>query len=81
MKKVMLVDDEILIRETIRDNTQWEQEGFIYCGDAPDGEMALTLIEQLRPDIVITDIMMPFMNGLDLSAIVRERNPEVKIII
>ncbi|MZQ85451.1 response regulator [Paenibacillus sp. 5J-6] len=81
MKKVMLVDDEILIRETIRDCIQWEQEGFIYCGDAPDGEMALNLIEQLRPDIVITDIMMPFMNGLELSAIVRERNPDVKIII
>ncbi|MBP1965027.1 response regulator [Paenibacillus aceris] len=81
MKKVMLVDDEILIRETIRDSIKWEQEGFIYCGDAPDGEMALTLIEQLRPDIVITDIMMPFMNGLELSAIVRDRNPEVKIII
>lgn len=81
MKKVMLVDDEILIRETIRDCIQWEQEGFIYCGDAPDGEMALNLIEQLHPDIVITDIMMPFMNGLELSAIVRERNPDVKIII
>ncbi|MCY9659876.1 response regulator [Paenibacillus chondroitinus] len=81
MKKVMLVDDEILIRETVRECIQWEQEGFIYCGDAPDGEMALTLIEQLRPDIIITDIMMPFMNGLELSAIVRERYPEVKIII
>ncbi|MDR6882519.1 response regulator [Bacillus sp. 3255] len=81
MKKVMLVDDEILIRETIRECIHWEQEGFIYCGDAPDGEMALTLIEQLRPDIIITDIMMPFMNGLELSAIVRERYPEVIIII
>ncbi|NOU98603.1 response regulator transcription factor [Paenibacillus planticolens] len=81
MKKVMLVDDEILIRETIRDCIQWEQEGFICCGEAPDGEMALTLIEQLRPDIVITDIMMPFINGLELSAILRERYPDVKIII
>ncbi len=47
MKKVMLVDDEILIRETIRDCIDWEKEGFIYCGDAPDGEVALPIIEQL----------------------------------
>ena len=81
MKKVMLVDDEILIRETIRDCIDWEKEGFIYCGDAPDGEVALPIIEQLQPDILITDILMPFMNGLELSSIVRTKLPDVKIII
>ncbi|MBU5441289.1 response regulator [Paenibacillus sp. MSJ-34] len=81
MKKLLLVDDEILIRETIRDCIQWEKEGFEYCGDASDGEVALPMIEQLRPDILITDIKMPFMNGLELSEIVRKRMPEVKIII
>ncbi|MBB3112880.1 two-component system response regulator YesN [Paenibacillus phyllosphaerae] len=81
MKKVMLVDDEILIRENIRDCVNWEQEGFVYCGDAPDGEIALPLIEQWKPDILITDIRMPFMNGLELCAIVRQRMPEMKIVI
>ncbi|WP_248924476.1 response regulator transcription factor [Paenibacillus hamazuiensis] len=81
MKKVMLVDDEILIRETMRDSIDWEKEGFVYCDEAPDGEVALTLIEQLRPDILITDIKMPFMNGLELSAIVCQRYPEIKIVI
>lgn len=81
MKKVMLVDDEILIRENIRDCIPWEQEGFTYCGDAPDGEVALPLIDQHVPDILITDIKMPFMNGLELSRIVRDKYPEMKIII
>ncbi|WP_338553146.1 response regulator [Paenibacillus sp. KS-LC4] len=81
MKKVMLVDDEILVRESIRDCINWEQEGFIFCGDASDGELALPLIEQRQPDILITDIKMPFMDGLELSAIVRERMPDIKIII
>ncbi|PWW00903.1 two-component system response regulator YesN [Paenibacillus cellulosilyticus] len=81
MKKVMLVDDEILIRENIRDCIPWEQEGFAYCGDAPDGEVALPLIDQHVPDILITDIKMPFMNGLELSRIVRDKYPEMKIII
>ncbi|SET91674.1 response regulator [Paenibacillus sp. NFR01] len=81
MKKVMLVDDEISIRENIRDCVNWEKEGFIYCGDAPDGEVALPLIEEWSPDILITDIKMPFMNGLELSSVVRQRMPETKIII
>ncbi|WP_110933933.1 response regulator [Paenibacillus bouchesdurhonensis] len=81
MKKVLLVDDEILIRETIRDCIHWENEGFIYCGDASDGEVALPMIEELHPDILITDIKMPFMNGLELCTIVRQRMPDIKIII
>ncbi|WP_159886833.1 response regulator [Paenibacillus puerhi] len=81
MKRVMLVDDEVIIREVILDCIDWEKEGFLYCGDAPDGEMALPMIEELRPDILITDIMMPFMNGLELSSIVRSRYPDIKIII
>ncbi|MFD0672422.1 response regulator [Cohnella sp. GCM10027633] len=81
MKKVMLVDDEIVIRENIRDCVDWEKEGFVYCGDASDGELALPMIESLAPDILITDIKMPFLNGLELSAIVRKRMPDTKIII
>lgn len=81
MKKVMLVDDEILIRESIRECVDWEQEGFIYCGDASDGELALPLIGERLPDILITDIKMPFMNGLELSSVVRQRFPKIKIII
>ncbi len=81
MKKILLVDDEILIRESIRDCIPWEKEGFHLCGDAPDGEMALPLIEKHQPDILITDIKMPFMDGLELCRIVRQRMPEVKIII
>ncbi|UUZ92424.1 response regulator [Paenibacillus sp. P25] len=81
MKKVLLVDDEILVREGIRDRISWESEGFIYSGDAPDGEMAAPMIERMSPDIVLTDIKMPFMDGLQLSKIVKERMPWIKIII
>lgn len=81
MKKVMLVDDEILIRESIRNCVDWEHEGFTYCGDASDGEIAIPLIEEWMPDILITDIKMPFMNGLELSAVVRQRMPDIRIVI
>jgi len=79
--KVFLVEDEIVTREGIRDNVDWASAGFEFCGEAPDGEMALPLIEKSKPDILITDIKMPFMDGLQLSKIVREQMPWVKIII
>ncbi|WP_449620730.1 response regulator transcription factor [Robertmurraya sp. Marseille-Q9965] len=81
MKKIFLLDDEIQVREGIQSCIDWQKEGFIYCGDAPDGEIALPLIEKVQPDIVITDIKMPFMDGLELSRILRKKYPWMKIII
>jgi two-component system, response regulator YesN len=79
--KVFFVEDEIVTREGIRDNVDWAAGGFEFCGEAMDGEMALPLIQAARPEILITDIKMPFMDGLQLSKIVRERMPWIKIII
>ncbi|HML67885.1 MAG TPA: helix-turn-helix domain-containing protein [Clostridia bacterium] len=81
MFKVFLVEDEIVVREGIRKNIQWEQYGFSYAGDAPDGELALPLIRQIQPDLLITDIKMPFMDGLALSELVRKELPCTKIVI
>ncbi|MGZ9235591.1 MAG: response regulator, partial [Anaerolineales bacterium] len=79
--KVFFVEDEIITREGIRDNVDWRACGFEFCGEATDGEMALPLLRAAQPDVLITDIKMPFMDGLQLSKIVRERMPWVKIII
>jgi two-component system response regulator YesN len=79
--KVFLVEDEIVAREGIRDNVDWKSAGFEFSGEAPDGEIALPMIEAVRPDVVITDIKMPFMDGLQLSKIIREHMPRAKIII
>ncbi len=79
--KVFFVEDEIVTREGIRDNVDWKGHGFEFSGEAPDGEMALPLLETIRPDVLITDIKMPFMDGLQLAKIIRERMPGVKVII
>lgn len=81
MFKVFLVEDEIVVREGIRNNILWEQYGFLYAGDASDGELALPLIRQIKPDLIITDIKMPFMDGLELIKLVREEMPRTKIVI
>jgi two-component system response regulator YesN len=79
--KVLLVEDEIVTREGIRENVDWESVGFEFCGEAQDGEVALPLIEKTQPDVLITDIKMPFMDGLQLCKIVKEQMPWIKIII
>ena len=70
--KVFLVEDEIVTREGIRDNVDWGAAGFNFCGEASDGEMALQLIEETQPDVLITDIKMPFMDGVELSKLIIE---------
>ena len=79
--KVFFVEDEVITREGIRDNVDWNASGFEFCGEAADGEMALPLLRAAQPDVLITDIKMPFMDGLQLSKVVREHMPWVKIII
>lgn len=80
MLKVFLVEDEIVVREGIKNNINWEENGFNFCGEASDGELAYPMIQKARPDIVITDIQMPFMNGLELSRLIKTEMPWIKII-
>lgn len=81
MIKVFLVEDEIVIREAIHKMIPWAEYGFELIGEAKDGEMALPLIKKSRPDVLITDIKMPFMDGLTLSRLVKKDLPNTKIII
>ncbi len=81
MLKVFLVEDEFVIREGLKANIPWEQYGYEFVGEASDGEMALPLIRAAKPDVLITDIKMPFMDGLSLSKIVSSEFPKIKIVI
>ncbi|MBP5669027.1 MAG: response regulator, partial [Lachnospiraceae bacterium] len=79
--KVFLVDDEIVVREGIRESFPWDDTPYALVGEAPDGEMALPMIRDTNPDIVITDIKMPFMDGLELCRILRGQMPWIGIIV
>ena len=79
--KVVLVEDESIVREALRDNIPWQQCGYEFVGEAGDGEMALPLIRKERPDLLITDIKMPFMDGLALSRIAVQEFPNMKVVI
>ncbi|MBN1777543.1 MAG: response regulator [Clostridiales bacterium] len=81
MFKVFLADDEIVVREGIRNNFPWEETEFSLVGEASDGEMALSMLQDIRPDILITDIRMPFMDGLELCRALSVTMPWMYIII
>lgn len=81
MFKVFLVEDEFVVREGIKNNVDWAAHGYEFCGEAGDGELAFPMIKELRPDIVITDIRMPFMDGLDLSRLIKKELPSTEILI
>lgn len=79
--KVLIVDDEYLIRNLLRMRIDWKQQGMTIIGEASDAEEALNQVELLRPDIVFTDIYMPKMDGIELSGILMERYPNIKIVV
>ena len=79
--KVFLVDDEIATREGIRNSSLWLDGEYTLVGEAPDGEIALPMIYEEKPEVVITDIRMPFMDGLALSRAIKRTMPWIHIII
>ncbi len=79
--KILLVDDEEEIRKGIIKHIKWEELGFNVVGEAENGIEALDIIDKTEPDIVITDIKMPFMDGIKLAQNIRYRYPTTKVIV
>lgn len=81
MYKVLLVEDEVLVREAITENIVWNEIGLRLITSCKNGREAIEAIEKEVPDIVITDICMPYIDGMQLSEYIYTRYPETKIII
>lgn len=81
MKRVMIVDDEILVRIGIKSIVQWEKYGYKMVAEATNGDEALTLIETTKPDIILTDLMMSPMDGFELIEKCKIIYPNIKFIV
>lgn len=81
MLKIMIVDDEFYFREALKISLPWSELGFDICGEAKNGKDALEKLEELDPDIVIVDINMPIMDGLEFAQNVRDLGNNCKMII
>jgi len=81
MYQIFVVEDELLIRQNIRKVIESMPGPFALCGEASDGEMALSMMQDLMPDIVLTDIRMPFLDGFELIQHAKAIMPWLKIVI
>ena len=81
MYRVLLVEDEEIIRKGIKNSIPWEEFGCSVIGEAGNGEEGVKLIEELRPDIVITDINMPLMDGLTMLSRTKFRYDYAAVIL
>ncbi|NBD25750.1 response regulator transcription factor [Paenibacillus glycinis] len=81
MYKAIIVDDEAVVRVGLKNTIQWREHGFELAGDYANGRDAWEAIEQDKPDLVISDISMPFMDGLELAGLIAASYPYIKVII
>ena len=81
MYRVLVIDDEPLIREGLKHIIEWEEYGAEISGEASNGQEALEIYSKVSPHIIITDVMMPLMNGIELISRIREKDSSLKIII
>ncbi|QDP39633.1 response regulator transcription factor [Radiobacillus deserti] len=79
--KVLIVDDEMLIRQGIINYMNWESEGFQIVDQSSNGEEALSLIEKHKPHVVITDIVMPVMDGTELVKVIKRDYPDIEVVV
>ncbi len=81
MLRLLIVDDEDVIREGLRSVVDWEKLGYHIIGTASNGERALQFMEQCRVDVVLADIRMPKLSGIELAQEIKQKYPQVKVVI
>lgn len=81
MMKVIITDDEVQIRKGLKMKIDWEEEGFQIVEEASNGQEALELLKTTDVDVIITDMRMPIMNGIELAKICHQEFPKIKVIV
>lgn len=81
MYRLMIADDEESIRNGIARSLPWQEWGYEICGLCADGQQVLDKLEECRPDVVLSDIRMPGMDGVELMQRLSSQHPEIKIVV
>jgi CheY-like chemotaxis protein len=77
-KRILIVDDSGVVRQIIRRGL--ERSGYVVCGEAADGVQAVTKARELKPDLIVMDLVMPGINGVEATSIIRSTMPKLQII-
>ena len=80
MIRVLLADDHSIVRQGVRSLLE-EQADILVVGDCEDGAQAMALVQRLRPDVLVADLMMPGLVGLDLIGRVRQSSPRTQVVV
>ena len=81
MYRILLVDDEILVRDAIKENIDWQSMDCELVGDCENGKQAAEFVQEHPVDIVLTDILMPYMDGMELSHFLHDNYPDIVIVV
>jgi two-component system, response regulator YesN len=81
MTRILVVDDEFIVYDYLRELFDWKSEGYAICGFASNGRDALEKLESLRPDVLLVDVNMPVMNGIDLLASLGQTEPRPAVVM
>lgn len=79
--KILLVEDDTALRKSIREDINWASAGLEFCSDFSSNDISLSLMQSVHPDVLITDIKTPFLDGLQRIRMIRKAMPDIKIVI
>lgn len=79
--KVLLVEDESIIRKWLKKSVDWQKHHLVVCGEACNGAEALEVYEREKPDIVLTDLRMPVMDGLTMLGHIRAKDKRIRFLV
>lgn len=77
---VVIIDDEPWTREVVKHLGRWKELGLVIAGEASDGDLGLEMVRELQPDIILTDVRMPYLNGIELIRTLRAENNDAQVI-
>ena len=81
MYRLLIVEDEEIIRQGLTEHIPWNKIGFNVVGEADNGKSAVDLIPVIQPDVILTDIKMPEMNGVEMMSFIKQEYPHIKVIV
>ena len=81
MYRVIIADDDFLVRTYLKQMIPWQDQGFLIIGDAKNGQEAMQLLQQEEADILITDVSMPIMNGIELTRWIKNNSPTTHVLV
>lgn len=81
MHSIVIFEDDYIVRKSLAESIEWERHGFIVKGIAEDGERGIELIDKYHPDIIVSDIKMPFVDGIEIARYIRDTYPESRMVL